>query len=84
MIAITQIGWFGEAVAMFAGSLVPLIILLGGYSMAKALIDGGGIVAVFNKSAGGHPGALWDRLHQLHAGRLRGGSALGKAYSAIV
>lgn len=90
MIAITQVGWFGVAVAMFAGPAaellgipgfvlviaagicmttsayfgirgmeiisyisVPLIILLGGFSMDKALVEGGGIIAVFGKSAGG-------------------------------
>lgn len=90
MIAITQIGWFGVAVAMFAGPAadllgipsfvlviaagicmttsaffgirgmeiisyisVPLVLLLGSFSMAKALVDGGGIIAVFEKSTGG-------------------------------
>ena len=90
MIAITQIGWFGVVVAMFAGPAadllgiprfvlviaagicmttsayfgirgmeiisyisVPLVLLLGSFSMVKALIEGGGIIAVFDKSTGG-------------------------------
>lgn len=90
LIGLTQIGWFGVGVAMFAipaaellnihpwilvivagicmtGSAyfgikglevvsfisVPLITILGTYSMIRATIDGGGLVAIFGKSTGG-------------------------------
>ena len=92
LIAITQIGWFGVGVAMFAYPVattfgvenllwvfiiacgacmttsayfgvkgieivswvsVPLIAVLGIYSMVTATIDGGGLVAIFDKSTGG-------------------------------
>lgn len=108
MVAVTQIGWFGVAVAMFAGPAaellgipgfvlviaagicmttsayfgirgmeiisyisVPLILLLGSFSMVKAIIDSGGI-------PGRHIDPLWHCLCQLDGDRMGGKAALGK------
>ena len=79
LISLTQIGWFGVGVAMFAFPAaevlrfcmtasayfgirgmeivsyisVPLILVLGTYSMATATHAGGGLAAVFARSVGG-------------------------------
>ena len=53
-IAITTSAYFGvKGLEIVSWVSVPLIALLGGYAMIKALVDGGGFAAVFAKSTGG-------------------------------